>query len=114
MNPVTDAEIFHRWMLPHGAATTGQQKLSSKQAIHQAHHPMDGRPAGKLLPRFAGPIAAHLLAPRPKPRRPARLHPLAEKTVLEGDLPGGGGRSEEGPLASAAHDQRGGAGGGAG
>ena len=38
-----------------------QQGLSSKQAIQQAHHRMDGRPYGKLLPRFAGPIAAFLL-----------------------------------------------------
>jgi hypothetical protein len=38
-----------------------QQKLSSKQAIHQAHHRMDGRPYGKLLPRYVGPIAAFLL-----------------------------------------------------
>src|SRR6266508_1224241 len=34
-----------------------QQGLSSKQAIQQAHHRMDGRPYGKLLPRYAGPIA---------------------------------------------------------
>src|SRR5215471_2434014 len=34
-----------------------QQNLSSKQAIQQAHHRLDGRPYGKLLPRFAGPIA---------------------------------------------------------
>jgi len=38
-----------------------QQALSSRQAIQQAHHRMDGRPAGKLLPRFAGPIAAFLV-----------------------------------------------------
>ena len=38
-----------------------QQNLSSRQAIQQAHHRMDGRPAGKLLPRFAGPIAAFLV-----------------------------------------------------
>src|SRR3954469_12291808 len=38
-----------------------QQKLSSKEAIQKAHHRMDGRPAGKLLPRFAGPVAAFLL-----------------------------------------------------
>jgi hypothetical protein len=38
------------------------QGLSSKEAIRQAHHRMDGRPYGKLLPRFAGPIAAFLLA----------------------------------------------------
>ncbi len=38
-----------------------QQKLSSKEAIAQAHHRMDGRPHGKLLPRYVGPIAAFLL-----------------------------------------------------
>jgi hypothetical protein len=38
-----------------------QQALSSRQAIQQAHHRMDGRPRGKLLPRFAGPIAAFLV-----------------------------------------------------
>jgi transposase len=39
-----------------------QQGLSSKEAIQQAHHRLDGRPYGKLLPRFAGPIAGFLLA----------------------------------------------------
>jgi hypothetical protein len=34
-----------------------QQGLSSQQVIQQTHHRMDGRPYGKLLPRFAGPIA---------------------------------------------------------
>jgi hypothetical protein len=38
-----------------------QQGMSSKAAIQQAHHRMDGRSHGKLLPRFAGPIAAFLL-----------------------------------------------------
>ena len=38
-----------------------QQRLSSKQVIQQAHHRLDGRPYGKLLPRFAGPIAGFLL-----------------------------------------------------
>lgn len=38
-----------------------QHGLSSKQAIQQAHHRLDGRPYGKLLARFAGPIAAFLL-----------------------------------------------------
>jgi hypothetical protein len=38
-----------------------QQNLSSKAAIGQAHHRMAGRHAGKLLPRYAGPIAAFLL-----------------------------------------------------
>ena len=37
-----------------------QQGLSSKQAIQQAHHRLDGRPYGKLLPRYAGAIAAFL------------------------------------------------------
>jgi len=37
-----------------------QQGLSSKQAVQQAHHRMDGRPYGKLLPRHAGPIAGFL------------------------------------------------------
>src|SRR6516165_5174988 len=39
-----------------------QQALSSKEAIRQARHRMDGRPYGKLLPRFAGPVAAYVFA----------------------------------------------------
>lgn len=39
-----------------------QQNLSSRQAIQQAHHRLDGRPYGKLLPRYAGAIAAFLLS----------------------------------------------------
>jgi hypothetical protein len=38
-----------------------QQGMSSKAAIRQAHHRMDGRSHGKLLPRYTGPIAAFLL-----------------------------------------------------
>src|ERR1700731_588308 len=38
-----------------------QQGVSSKQAIQAAHHRLAGRPHGKLLPRFAGPIAEFLL-----------------------------------------------------
>jgi hypothetical protein len=38
-----------------------QQGLSSKQAIQAAHHRMAGRPHGKLLPRYAGPIAEFVL-----------------------------------------------------
>jgi transposase len=45
-----------------------QQALSSKQAIQQAHHRMDGRPYGKLLPRYAGPIA-HFLCTHPHASR---------------------------------------------
>jgi transposase len=37
-----------------------QQRLSAKEAIRQAHHRLDGRPYGKLLPRYAGPIAQFL------------------------------------------------------
>lgn len=39
-----------------------QQRLSAKEAIRQARHRMDGRPYGKLLPRFAGPIAEFVFA----------------------------------------------------
>ena len=38
-----------------------QQGYSSKEAIQQAHHRMDGRPYGKPLPRYAGPIAGFML-----------------------------------------------------
>jgi len=38
-----------------------QQGLSSKEAVQQARHRMDGRPYGKLLPRYAGAIAEFLL-----------------------------------------------------
>ncbi|SRR6266404_2353260 len=39
-----------------------QQGMSSKAAIQQAHHRMDGRAHGKLLPRYAGPIASFLFS----------------------------------------------------
>jgi hypothetical protein len=45
-----------------------QQHLSSKQVVQQAHHRLDGRPYGKLLPRFAGPIA-HFLCSHPDASR---------------------------------------------
>src|SRR6266849_4677705 len=38
-----------------------QQGVSSKQALQAAHHRMAGRPHGKLLPRYAGPIAEFIL-----------------------------------------------------
>jgi transposase len=47
---------------------SGQQGMSSKEAVQQAHHRMDGRPYGKLLPRYAGPIIEFLLA-HPKASR---------------------------------------------
>ena len=37
------------------------QGLTSKQVVQQARHRMDGRPYGKLLPRYAGPIAQFLI-----------------------------------------------------
>jgi len=45
-----------------------QQGLSAKEAIQQARHRMDGRPYGKLLPRYAGPIA-EFLCRRPEATR---------------------------------------------
>jgi transposase len=45
-----------------------QQGLSSKEAVQQARHRMDGRPYGKLLPRYAGPIAEFLFR-RPEASR---------------------------------------------
>jgi hypothetical protein len=38
-----------------------QQGVSSKEVIQAAHHRMAGRPHGKLLPRYAGPIAEFIL-----------------------------------------------------
>jgi transposase len=37
-----------------------QQGMSSKEAVQQAQHRSDGRPYGKLLPHYAGPIAEFL------------------------------------------------------
>lgn len=55
-----------------------QQDLSSKQAIRQAHHRMDGRPYGKLLPRYAGAIA-HFLHDNPNSSR-AELIAFVQRT----------------------------------
>jgi len=38
-----------------------QQGVSSKEAIQAAHHRMAGRPHGKMLPRYAGPIAEFIV-----------------------------------------------------
>ena len=43
-------------------ATSKQQGLSSKEAIQAAQHRLRGRSHGKLLPRYAGPIAEFLLS----------------------------------------------------
>jgi transposase len=45
-----------------------QQGMSSEEAVQQAHHRLDGRPYGKLLPRYAGPIIEFLLG-RPQATR---------------------------------------------
>jgi hypothetical protein len=39
-----------------------QQGLSSKEAVQAAQHRMAGRSHGKLLPRYAGPVAEFLLS----------------------------------------------------
>jgi hypothetical protein len=42
------------------SAASAQQGLSSQEVIRAAHHRFAGRSHGKLLPRFAGPIAQFL------------------------------------------------------
>lgn len=42
-------------------AASHQQGVSSKETIQAAHHRMAGRAHGKLLPRYAGPIAEFIL-----------------------------------------------------
>src|SRR3954454_14673083 len=42
------------------SAASAQQGLSSKEVVQAAHHRLAGRSPGKLLPRFAGPIAQYL------------------------------------------------------
>jgi hypothetical protein len=44
------------------SAASHQQGVSSKEAVQAAHHRMAGRPHGKLLPRYAGPIAEFILS----------------------------------------------------
>ena len=39
-----------------------QQGRASKEVVQAAHHRMAGRPYGKLLPRYAGPIAEFILS----------------------------------------------------
>jgi hypothetical protein len=51
--------------------TSGHQGLSAKLFIQQTHHRQQGRNHGKLLPRFAGPVAAFLVS-----------HPQASRTEL--------------------------------
>ncbi len=43
------------------AAASAQQGLSSKEVVQAAHHRLAGRSHGKLLPRYAGPVAQFLL-----------------------------------------------------
>src|SRR5437899_1710653 len=42
------------------SAASAQQGLSSKEVVQAAHHRLAGPSHGKLLPRFAGPIAQFL------------------------------------------------------
>jgi hypothetical protein len=42
------------------ATASRQQGLSAKEVIQAAHHRLAGRPHGKLLPRYAGPVAQFL------------------------------------------------------
>lgn len=44
------------------SAASAQQGLSAKEVVQAAHHRLAGRTHGKLLPRFAGPIAQFLCA----------------------------------------------------
>jgi hypothetical protein len=55
---------------------SGQQKLTSKQVIQSAHNRMAGRPYGKLLPRYAGPVAQFLMA-HPNASRGEIIHFIA-------------------------------------
>lgn len=41
--------------------TSRQNKLSSRQVVREIQHRLSGRPYGKLLPRYAGPIAQFLV-----------------------------------------------------
>ncbi len=50
------------------SAASAQQGLSSKEVVQAAHHRLRGRSHGKLLPRFAGPIA-HFLHQHPDATR---------------------------------------------
>jgi uncharacterized protein YbdZ (MbtH family) len=45
-----------------------QHKLSSRQVVREIQHQLSGRPYGKLLPRYAGPIA-HFLVTHPEASR---------------------------------------------
>jgi hypothetical protein len=50
------------------SAASAQQGLSSKEVVQAAHHRLCGRSHGKLLPRFAGPVA-HFLHQHPDATR---------------------------------------------
>jgi transposase len=50
-----------------------QQRLASKEVVQSAHRRMAGRPYGKLLPRYAGPIVQFLIT-HPDASRSDILH----------------------------------------
>jgi hypothetical protein len=41
--------------------TSRQNQLSARQVVREIQHQISGRPYGKLLPRYAGPIAQYLV-----------------------------------------------------
>jgi hypothetical protein len=57
------------WKIAHVARLVGvtrptasrQNQLSSRQVVREIQHRLSGRPYGKLLPRYAGPIAQFLV-----------------------------------------------------
>jgi len=71
------AQIARRLGLSRPTASR-PQALSAKQAIQQAHHRLDGRPYGKLLPRYAGPIAEYFFR-HPQASRADRID-LVDRT----------------------------------
>jgi hypothetical protein len=84
------------------SAASAQQGLSSKEVVQAAHHRLRGRSHGKLLPRFAGPIA-HFVHQHPDATRwdlldfirdtfgvsvsRMALHHFLKKYGLEGSTP---------------------------
>ena len=50
------------------SSASEQQNVSSKEMVQAAHHRMAGRPHGKLLARYAGPVAQFLIT-HPKASR---------------------------------------------
>ena len=69
-----------------------QQGLSSREAIQAAHHRLAGRPHGKLLPRYAGPIAEFILTHGDATRYDVQLAGDGAVEARGGGAEGAGGR----------------------